>query len=471
MAYCSIVCIFLFPDLAFGQDSTYTFNINLQGSASTASTPFWLHANTNASVPLNGSFVAGQVGIFRKYNSYNPRILQWSAGAEIVTYTGIKNDIFFSDLYAAVKLGPIELSIGQRKEHVGLSDSVLSSGPIALGNNARPFPKIHLFTPRFVNIIPGSDIIAVNLSYSDGILGPAAVQYGNVNEVSRIYLHQKSMYARLGGENWLLNFFAGFNHQAIWGGEDKIFSGGLKRSKAYEYVVFGKPWLRSRVGNHFGTIDLAVELKTNTGNFFLYRQSIYEDGSLVNFSNIADGLNGLRFKRKNTDPADRSFKINTALIEFLYTKNQGGAIFDYDAGIFGNDNYFNHYVYKQGWSYRGRSLGTPLISSQTLTRENLQKDPSGFTNNNRVAAFHTGINASWKNCNILFKGTYSKNYGSYNIPFTTPLSQTSFLLALEKTVSFWKKSIVSLSIASDIGQLYPNNSAVSVGWKKSGFIR
>ena len=456
---------------AYCQDSTFAYSINVQGALTNASTPFWLHSNTNGSIPDKGSFVAGQFGIYKKYNINNPRFVQWSAGAELITNTGKKNDVFFSDLYAAARFGPLEFSVGQRNEYTGLSDTTLSSGSVAMGSNFRPYPKIQLHTPKFVNVIPGSDIFAIKLSYADGILGQADIQYGNVNQVPQIYLHQKSMYARLGGDKFVLNLYAGFNHQAMWGGEDKIFGGGLKRPEAYRYVIFGKPWQFSRVGNHFGTIDLGIELKTNTGNFFLYRQSIYEDGSLVNFSNIADGLNGLRFKRKNTDPTDRSFKINTALIEFLYTKNQGGAIFDYDAGIFGNDNYFNHYVYKQGWSYKGRSLGTPLISSQTLTRESIQKDAFGFTNNNRVAAFHTGINASWKNCNILFKGTYSKNYGSYNIPFATPLNQTSFLLALEKTISFWKKSIVSLSIASDIGKLYPNNSAVSVGWKKSGFIR
>ena len=104
---------FLIPDLAFSQDSTFVYNINIQGSASTASTPFWLHANTNASVPLEGSFVSGQIGLYKKYNIHNPRILQWSAGAEMITYAGKKNDAFFSDLYIAAKLGPIELSIGQ----------------------------------------------------------------------------------------------------------------------------------------------------------------------------------------------------------------------------------------------------------------------------------------------------------------------------------------------------------------------
>jgi hypothetical protein len=56
-------------------------------------------------------------------------------------------------------------------------------------------------------------------------------------------MHQKSLYLKLGKRRHKLNVYAGFNHQAIWGGEDKIFTGGLKRAEAYEYVVLGKPWL------------------------------------------------------------------------------------------------------------------------------------------------------------------------------------------------------------------------------------
>jgi hypothetical protein len=453
------------------QDSTYAFNVKLQGALTNASTPFWLHSNTNGTVPKHGSFALGQFGLYKKYNVNNPRFVQWSAGAELIANTGKTNNLFFSDLYAAARFGPVELSAGQRREYMGLSDSTLTSGSVAMGSNFRPYPKIQLYTPKFVNVIPGNDILAIKLLYADGIMGRADVQYGNVTEVPQTYLHQKSMYARLGGERFLFNFYAGFNHQVMWGGEEIIFSGGLKKAEAYRYVVFGKPWLFSRVGNHFGTIDLAVELKTNNGNFLLYRQSIYEDGSLIKFSNAADGLNGIRFKRKAVDPADRSFKINTILFEFLYTKNQGGAVFNYEAGIFGNDNYFNHYIYKRGWSYKGESLGTPLISGQNILREDLQQSESVFTANNRIAAFHTGLHASWKDVNLIFKGTYSRNYGTYVVPFAKPLGQTSLLLSMEKSISFLKKSIIAVNIASDIGGLYDNNTALSVSWKKNGFIK
>ncbi|WP_221394295.1 capsule assembly Wzi family protein [Dyadobacter sp. NIV53] len=465
------ICAALPYEQVHSQDSTLVYQVNLRGALAGSSTPFWMHSNTNGVIPVNGSFLSGQLALYKKYNTSIKRFAQWSAGLELITNTGNSNNIFFTDLYLAGKLGPVELSLGQKKEYMGLADSTLSSGGVAMGNNYRPYPKIQISAPKYFNVIPGSDILAFKFSYSDGILGPAQVQYGNVSEVSRIYLHQKSVYLRLGRKDFIFNLYAGFNHQVIWGGEDKIFSGGLSRGAAYKYVVFGKPWSGSRVGNHFGTIDLALEAKTNMGVFFLYRQSIYEDGSLIKFSNIADGLNGLRFKRTNIDKSDRTFKINTALIEFVYTKNQGGAVFNYNAGIFGNDNYFNHYIYTQGWSYRGRSLGTPLISPQSLIKNNLPHNSRDFTINNRISAFHTGFYATWMDYQLMFKGTYSKNYGNYNLPLKPSLNQTSFIISLEKSIPIWKKSIVSVSLATDIGQLYPNTAAASVGWKKIGFIR
>jgi hypothetical protein len=187
---------------------------------------------------------------------------------------------------------------------LGLADSLLTTGSIAMSSNYRPYPKIQIATPQFVNIIPGNDILSFKFSYSDGLLGSAGVHYGNVTHVPEIYMHQKSLYLKLGKRRHRLNLYAGFNHQAIWGGEDKIFTGGLKKAEAYEYVILGKSWLSSRVGNHLGTIDIGAEWKSRDWTIFVYRQSIYEDGSLANLSNVADGLNGIRLKRKNQKEKD-----------------------------------------------------------------------------------------------------------------------------------------------------------------------
>jgi hypothetical protein len=455
---------------SYSQDSTFFYSARLNAVGSTSDVPFWLHANQNGAAPEKGSYFLGAASFHRVYNHNNPRFFQWSGGAEVVGYANKKSNAFFTDLFIAGKAGPVELSIGQRKEFMGLGDSLLTMGSIAMSSNYRPYPKIQISTPRFVNLIPGNDLISFKFSYGDGILGSASVNYGNVTSVPNVYLHQKSIYIKLGKRAHHLNLFAGFNHQAMWGGEQRIFTGGLKPSKAYEYVVFGKPWASSRVGNHFGTLDVAAEWKGKSWDIFLYRQTIYEDGSLKNLSSVSDGLSGLRFKRKKRPATDHAFRFNTILFEFLYTKNQGGAVFDYLNGIFGKDNYFNHYVYNQGWSYRGKALGTPMIPSQNTTRENLFITKSLFTADNMVIAYHLGVEASWKKLNFLFKGSYSQNFGTYDYPIRPKINQTSLLFRVETPLLGRNNDLFGLSLAADFGELYHQNKAVMISWRKSGFI-
>jgi hypothetical protein len=456
---------------ASGQDSTFYYSANIQGAFSGSNTPLWLHANQYGAIPTNGSFLNAQIGFYKKYNTHNPRFFQWSAGVEGIGVLGKKQDLFFTDIYIAGKAGPVELSVGQQKDAIGLGDSLLTSGFFAISNNARPYPKIKLSTPDFVNIIPGNDLFAFKFSYSDGMLGSARVIYGNTNRVPEIYMHHKALYVRIGGPSHKVSLFGGFNHQAIWGGEEKIFSGGLKTAKAYEYVVFGKPWAASRVGNHFGTIDLAAQLNGNKWNLLLYRQSIYEDGSLSNLSSIADGLSGVRLKRvKKANEVKTGLVLNTLLLEYMYTKNQGGDVFDFSTGVFGNDNYYNHYVYAQGWSYKGRSLGNPLIGPQDAYRKEVTRNGTAFTVNNRVSGIHIGSELGWNETTILIKGTFTNNFGTYRREFQPSLKQSSILVKAERPFPIWNRSHLSISLAADFGKLYTSNSAMMIGWRKSGFL-
>lgn len=452
------------------QDSTFFYAARLNAGVSSANVPFWLYANQNGTIPERGSFLQAAASFHRVYNLNNPRFLQWAGGAELIGYAGKKSSAFFTDLFLAGKAGPVELMVGQRREMMGLGDSLLTMGPLALSPNYRPYPKIQLSTPRFVSVIPGNDLISFKFSYGDGMLGSGMVHYGNVGRVPNIYLHQKSLYLRLGKNTNQLNLFAGFNHQAMWGSEERIFTGGLAPADAYRYVVFGKPWKASRVGNHFGTIDAAAEWKGKRWNIFLYRQTIYEDGSLKNLSTVSDGLSGLRFKRRQAAPDHAGLRFNTLLLELLYTKNQGGAIFDYLNGIFGKDNYFNHYVYSQGWSYRGNALGTPMIAPQRNTRDNLFTTATLFTSNNMIIAYHLGAEASWNKVKFLLKGSYSQNSGTYDYPIRPAADQTSLLFKIEMPLLRTNSDLFGLSLAADFGRLYTQNRAIMFSWRKSGFI-
>jgi hypothetical protein len=453
---------------SIAQDSTFSYRISGTGALTTQQTPFWLHSNQFGQVPVNGPFVLMNSAIYKSYST-TKQIIDWKVGVNLITVLGPKSDLFLTDAHLATKLGKIEVLVGQEKGSIGLVDSTLSSGSIAWSGNNRPFPKIQISIPTYYSFGFTKHFIAVKGTYSDGLLGNAPVQYGNVNEIPNVYLHQKSFDIRLGRPEQRLHLFGGFNHQVMWGGEEQIFTGGLKPSLAYKYAVFGKSWAGSRVGNHFGTIDIGGEWRGDKWTLFGYRQNIYEDGSLSQLTNVADGLNGLSLTRNKIDKSF-NLRITKVLLEFLSTKSQGGSIFDFQNGVFGRDNYFNHYVYTQGWSYRRRSLGTPILSNQSLFKGSIPRSESNFTTNNRLWAVHFGIISQIGDIKIITKGTYSRNFGTYDRPFTPTINQFAFLLKGEKHLSKEKRTFLSAQFTLDAGGLYPSNVGLDVTWRKEGYF-
>ena len=87
------------------QDTTVYYKASVMAAGATAQTPFWQHANQNGSIPLNGNFGIVDAGIYKVYNPHNPRLIQWSAGVQGIASYGKSENVFLSDLYAALKIG------------------------------------------------------------------------------------------------------------------------------------------------------------------------------------------------------------------------------------------------------------------------------------------------------------------------------------------------------------------------------
>jgi hypothetical protein len=460
--YIFFFCI-IFSSFANAQDSTLSYSASISLAASNAQTPFWLRANQNGVVPGNGTFALGQFGLYRNYNNNNPRIFQWSAGAEIIAIYGKsgygkRSDYFFSDLYAAGKIGPVEILVGQKKQVTGLMDTTLTSGSLSFSGNARPIPGFQISIPTFYPLAFTNYFVSVKASYGDGKLGSGNISYGSVLSVPSTYFHQKSLYFRFGRHSDPIKFFAGINHQARWGGESQISPvSKLNTLNAYWYVIAGKTFDYKKIGTHLGTIDIAGEWTGRAWSYFLYRQNIYETGSLFKVTNFADGLNGIRIRRNKLLSKDQTyFAINSVLLS--------------DLSIFEKGDYYNSYIYSQGLSYKGGEIGTPLIPNQNLTDKALQGNNTKFTNNNRIWAFHSGIKASWLNTDLLFRGTYSRNFGTYINPFDSSIQQFSMQLSASKKMKFLRNGSFIASFYSDIGALYHSSTSFVLGYRNNGFL-
>ena len=457
--------------------------------SSSRQTPFWLRTNQYGIVPTTLPYATIRAGVRQDYRYYPLTDITSPLrrdrfgigyGFEVISNLDAqaKNTLLIPEAYVKVRTGAFEIMAGRRREVVGLVDSTLSSGSYSWSGNALPLPKIQISLPNYTPIGFTKGLLSFRGSFAHG-------WFGSQRKVQHYFLHQKSLYGRLGKPRWPVKFYAGFNHQAQWGGvtdqlpESIVKNGHFPASlQDYLFVTVGNSLGRlsdvdtthyskfdreNRVGNHLGTIDLGVEFSSRRTSIFVYHQMVYEDGSLYYLTNIEDGLTGIQFR--NLKPASFGLRITGAVVELLYTKSQGGGVFDDGNKFRGKDNYFNHTQYQDGWSYFGRGIGTPFITPVTDTRPNLS--PYGFFSNNRVRAYHTGIQGNFaRNCQFQFKFSYSENYGTYDFPFPEALRQFSSIMTLELPIN-QRGLLVTFSAAADQGDLFENRSGVYAGIRKT----
>lgn len=459
--------------------------------------PFWLRTNQYGVVPNESQFLTFRAGFFKDFTNKitdKNKTIKWGYGLRGVANIGKHSQLYLQEAFVKTGFRAFELYIGRRKEIFGLVDSTLSSGSYAWSGNALPMPKVQFQMQKYVPII-GKGLISIKGSYGHG--------WFNNNQLSHSYLHQKSVYSRIGKENWKIKFYGGFNHQVQWGGKinlpyqlSTVKSNQLPSSfNDYIFVVSGISLnytsrqknidttkytdfdLTNRVGNHLGTLDVGFEINTTISKVLFYRQSLYDDGSLFALANIKDGLIGLSIVPQNKNKG-KVIAIEKVVLESLNTSNQGGDIGPTSTipEIRGRDNYFNHPQFLNGWSYQNKTIGTPFITPTENTKNIYPKylitnSPNYleyFTNNNRVQVYYLGVQLKiLDKYNYLFRGSYSKNFGSYDTPFTNSnkgITQYSFQNSLE--FDNRKKLKFNINWAFDIGSLYQESNGIFCSIKK-----
>ena len=483
------------PLVAFSQEDTTARMaapnyIELGGLFSTDSrTPFWLQANQFGTIPRSGTALTVRgggakvwhwgkrdaVSEWRRRHTSSKPSPRWQAevGAEAVANLGSPAQVLLPQAYGAIRYGNWELFAGRRKQYFGLADSTLGTGSYVWSGNALPIPRIQFGLTRFTAVPFTQGWFSILGTYSDG-------WFENSRPVtSELKLHQKQFYGRLGRPGGKLTLYAGFNHQVQWGGKSpyETIDGQMPKGLTnYLHMIIGKGRAdtdltnfdsTNRVGNHLGTIDLAFEIDGKNSNWFFYRQNIYEDGSLYYLTSIADGLNGVRIRRKNTGRGS-VFSINEIVLEGLYTKSQGGSSFIIEQGTKrGRDNYFNHTQVRDGWSYFDRTIGTPFIPPTSETVWKFPNYADSFTSNNRVWVLHAGLRgALFRNLVWSTKLSYSSSGGVYDQPFPETVYQFSGLLSLQTGVPWLGGLLLKGSLATDRGGLYPNTTGISLSLRK-----
>jgi hypothetical protein len=127
---------------------------------------------------------------------------------------------------------------------------------------------------------------------------------------------------------------------------------------------------------------------------------------------------------------------------------------------------FNHQQYFDGWSYNGRTIGSPFLIPQSEIRTERKVDNDFvFVNNNRIRAFYLGFNGKINDISLTLRTSFSKNFGAITLP-TPPAAQNSYFfqasIPLKRIGGSFKTSI-----ALDQGDLIYDNYGVNIAFCKS----
>ncbi|MEZ0609320.1 capsule assembly Wzi family protein [Fibrella sp. WM1] len=462
----------------------------------TGENPFWLRANQYGSVPYNTPAGTARIGFATEYDT-SRRGLDIGYGVDVVANAaGATNlppnqPLILQQAYVKARLGIFEAYVGRRREVFGLVDTLLTSGSYTWSGNALPVPKIQIGIPNYTPIGFTKGWLSVMGTFAHGWLGGRYVRH--------TFLHQKSLFFRIGKPQSTFRAYGGLNHAVVWGGVSPDLVGtGLVTSERlpasftdYMLVVTGLrtgdqsliPFgnnltdfdLTNRIGNHLGSVDLAFEVDLRRHSLYLYRQNPFDSGALFYLTSVADGLNGIRLRSHNSKAI-----FQTLLFEFLNTTNQGGPEFVIeDPQRRGKVNYFNNAQFRDGWSYQRLGLGTPFITPRY--------NPDGtstygvFTDNNRIFAWHLAasgtlpITAKWlmRSPSYQAKLTLSRNLGTYDTPYTLPLTQFSafgqvgFPIQFRSNARTFNGTEFIGRIAFDVGSIYSKNLGVYLGVRKT----
>ena len=444
------------------QSDTIKYDIGFTGVASTGKyAPFWLQSNRYgliSSSPISADIVVG----FSKDYGNKTRLFDYGFKANLLLQTSANStNTYFHEYYVKARFSVFDFILGAREENLGNQDSSLSCGGFLFSRNARPMPKLTIGIEHFTAIPFTQGYLEIKGAISHG-------WYTDNIYVKNLWLHHKYIYGRIGGK-LPVHFQYGFDHVAQWGGIVPGFGQQPTGLKDFIDVFFAHAGGSdattndqfNALGNHIASQSMKLDIDISDFRIAAYWQKISEDGPIKNMwnaQNSADGLWGLSIRNSNFP------LIQGIVLEYLNTTDQSGPYLDKDGIIYGGgDNYFNNGIYQNGWTYYSRTIGTPFITSP-LYNSNGAVDIV----NNRVQVFHAGLEGDVQGYRYKFLSSFSKNYGSYNLPYPEMIQNTSIMLEVNKHLAKLWNIEIGCSLGGDFGKLYGNSAGCLFSIRKSG---
>lgn len=385
------------------------------------SLPFWMKNNNS------GRFTDKQAGGMYSLIHYNGgyQTTQWLRQEwEVETMASASSRGMYGSVVQAnfsVVTPIVRITAGLDEEVFGLNDSTLTIGSLSYGNNARPLPKVSIGTKGWVKSPFLSRVFSFKAYLAHGWFEKDRVQSG-------AFLHQKYFYGRAQFLDKKLSLVGGLLHNAQWGGrnlsnESTQPTGFANYARIFLGMSGGGDALQTdqqnALGNHLGSYDLRGSYRFKSFTLSNYWQFLWEDSSGLTPFNWRDGMIGASVTLNKRGLIDRF------VLEVVRTNNQNAQKVGEDGVPFLEpDDFFNNGVYKSGWTYYDRVIGSPM-----LLVFNADSDARNFIQS-KVNAFNIAFGGHFKSLDYTLKYTDFKNNGRIGQPLEPSLYVRSLDLAI-----------------------------------------
>ena len=460
------------------------YNIESFGSAATDKyTPFWIVSNKYGVTSLDAGNAYIRSGIFHNQSLGNG--LQWSAGVDIVAATPRYRNLYAQQVYAGIRYKSLDLTIGSKENYTSLWDRDLSSGDMVVSANARPIPEINISVPQFTAVPLTKGIMQFKGNFAIGRSFDTDYIEHFVNEnqyfIKNILWHHKSLHIKLiDPQNRIpVTTSFGIRHHAQWGGTSSDPGVGVQPHSLKDFmrIITGRSGGEDAVssdrlnvlGNHYGSYEMKVGYLNYVFDIYVYKQHYIDDTSGIEYYNYPDGLYGIQAALHNFS------LIKKIVFEYVYTRHQSGSIhmISYDHSKYpgyggGSDDYYNNGEYRTGVSYFNRSIGSPLLTSPEYNKNG----NIGFKNN-RIRAFHLGLQGYLsKQVSYRILATSSEGWGTMSKPFLSKENNFSCAAKISYCHPHLNDWLFSGEIATDFGStIYGDNTGISISIAKSGILK
>lgn len=464
-----LLCLILFFSMQSYAQNLFTDSLKLTlGTIGTIASkdyqPLWSVSNrfgviTDQKSDLSTFLSLNNIHVLSDSN--REKQLEINYGLDLFNNKGF-NHVFLQQAFVRLKYGAWQLRGGRYREIIGEVDPDLSSGSLGVSGNALPITKIGIALTKYIEVPYTHGWLQVKGLISHGWMGKD--QY-----MKDAFLHEKTLYLRLGKNR--LKLYGGVQHFAVWGGNrgegfslDRSFKGFLNvlLVKEADDGSVGDGLRPNRAGDHRGALEAGLEYDFDKVKLNIYNQTPFDMGQGIDVRNI-DRLLGVSMSNKTG-----SF-WKKVLAEFIYTKQMNNF---YTMQY--RESYYNNGVYKTGWEYEDRIIGTPLfINRHRGSKYFSEIEPynweapdnkiPGLNNiiNNRIVGGHLGaLYTIRNNLDARTLLTYTRNFGSYSDDVFKPYKNQCYTLQ-EISYTFEPQNIVlTVGFAYDFGQLSDNTGCM-----------